>query len=80
MNNQNKKEKCNKKDDLFIIGGGQIFEQTIDLASLLYITHVEIEAAGDSYFPKINPEKWRKVEEEKRNGFSFAKYTRVDII
>lgn len=64
--------------DLFVIGGGQIFKQTIDLADLLYITHVDMEAKGDSYFPEIDAAKWEKAEaeEEKHEGYSFVKYVR----
>src|SRR3989338_1158207 len=62
--------------ELFIIGGGQIFEQTIGLAELMYITHVEFESKGDSFFPKIDFDKWQKTEEEKHENFSFAIYRR----
>ena len=63
-----------KDKELFIIGGGQIFSQTIDKADALYITHVEFESKGDSFFPKIDPVIWKKVEEEKHESFSFTKY------
>lgn len=63
-----------KDKDLFIIGGGQIFSQTIDKADTLYITHVEFESKGDSFFPEIDPAVWNKVEEEKHENFSFVKY------
>ena len=66
-----------KSEDLFIIGGGQIYAQTIDLADTLYITHVDMEAPGDVYFPVIDPQKWQRIEKEKHDSYSFCTYTRV---
>lgn len=65
-----------KDKDLMIIGGGQIYAQTIDRANTLFITHVDQKIEGDVFFPKIDLNQWQKVEEEKREGFSFAKYIR----
>lgn len=60
--------------DVFIIGGGEIYRQTIDLADTLYVTHVNKEVAGDAVFPNIDPKKWRRISEEKREGYSFCVY------
>lgn len=65
-----------RSEDLFIIGGGQIYKQTIDKADALYITHVDKVIEGDVYFPEIEPARWKKVEEEKHEGFSFTTYKR----
>ncbi|WP_375568345.1 dihydrofolate reductase [Ahrensia marina] len=46
------------KSALFIIGGGQIYAQTIDEADRLEITHVAMEADGSTAFPIIDREKW----------------------
>lgn len=43
---------------LFVIGGGQIYAQTIDEADRLEITHVEMDADGSTVFPVIDPKKW----------------------
>ena len=60
--------------DIFVIGGGEIFRQTIDLADTLYITHVGKEVEGDTKFPNIDPKKWRLTSEEKFEGYSFCVY------
>lgn len=48
------------ESDVFVIGGGQIYAQSIDLAQKLYITHVHtvIEDA-DAFFPAIDPQVWQ---------------------
>ncbi|OGE76690.1 MAG: hypothetical protein A3C85_04195 [Candidatus Doudnabacteria bacterium RIFCSPHIGHO2_02_FULL_48_21] len=66
-----------KSDDIFVIGGGQIFAQTIDQANALYITHVEMDSGGDVFFPLIDSAIWNKVEEEPHEGFTFAKYEKI---
>ena len=44
--------------ELFIIGGGQIYQQTIDLADRLYITEVKHQFDGDTFFPSIDESEW----------------------
>ncbi len=51
------------KDEIFINGGGDIYRQAIERAERLYITHVDAEAEGDSFFPKIDPDRWVVVEQ-----------------
>ena len=43
-------------DEIMVIGGTEIFPQTMDLADRLEITHVHRKPAGDVYFPAIDPE------------------------
>jgi dihydrofolate reductase len=63
--------------DIFIIGGGEIFNQSIGLADTLYITHVDKEVEGDVYFPQIDQKKWRLESNEPHEGYSFALYKRI---
>jgi dihydrofolate reductase len=44
----------------FVIGGGQLFEPAIALANRLYVTWVEAEIPGDTYFPPIEWSDWRE--------------------
>jgi dihydrofolate reductase len=46
------------EEELFIIGGGEIYKQTIDLADRLYVTHVAAHIDGHAFFPAFNPEEW----------------------
>ena len=45
--------------ELVIIGGEQIYRQTIELADKLVITHVDAEFKADTFFPEIDLTKWR---------------------
>lgn len=46
------------KQAVFVIGGGQIYAQTIDLADRLEITHVAKVVEGGTLFPAIDPALW----------------------
>ncbi|MCX6330402.1 MAG: dihydrofolate reductase [Bacteroidia bacterium] len=56
--------KCKKEEEIFIIGGGSIYNQFIPLADRLYITHVHKKSPADVFFPKIDPKIWEVVEKE----------------
>ena len=64
-------------EEVFIIGGGNIYEQTIDLADKLEVTLVDAELEADTFFSKINEKIWRKIGEEnhqkdEKNEFDFC--------
>lgn len=40
------------EDEIMIIGGGFLYSQTINRASKLYLTFIELEVEGDTYFPE----------------------------
>ena len=51
--------------ELFVIGGGTLYEQTIGRADRLYITHIHHEFAdADTFFPAVNYDEWREIERE----------------
>ena len=54
--------KCDKNDEIFIIGGGSIYRQFMPIADRLYITHVHKTAAADIYFPEIDLNIWEVIE------------------
>ncbi len=54
---------CPKNETLFVIGGGEIYSQSILLADQLDITRVHHSFEADVYFPEIDPEVWELVSE-----------------
>lgn len=51
-------------EDFFVIGGGEIYKQTIEVADRLEITQVNGDFEADTFFPKIDPKIWQKIDEE----------------
>lgn len=41
------------KNQLFIIGGGEIFRQTLPIADLLEITRIDLDVGGDAFYPEV---------------------------
>lgn len=61
--------------DVIVIGGAEIYAQSIELADTLYITHVHtfIED-GTAFFPTIDKNIWKETEREDHEHFSFVTY------
>lgn len=73
-------EYLSAKDEVFVIGGGEIYRQTIDKADQLIITQIKKEHDGDTYFPEYRDEVgqvWEEVWREDHEEFSFVKYRRI---
>ena len=51
-------------DEVFIIGGGNIYQQVLPLIDRLYLTHIDAELQGDTYFPDYLPEQWQVIYQE----------------
>ncbi len=54
----------NGEKEAFIIGGGEIYRQSIPLLDRLYLTEVAIAPEGSVYFPELNWDEWTLVSEE----------------
>lgn len=64
-------------EEIFIIGGGKIYEQTMEIADRLEVTLVKAELEADTYFPKIDPKVWKKLDEtchekDEKNPYDFC--------
>lgn len=70
-------------DEIFIIGGAQIYAEALKVADRMYITHVERSYEGDTSFPEIDFSEWQltTVERHERgeefdSPFEFRTYDR----
>jgi dihydrofolate reductase len=45
--------------EAFIIGGGEIYQQSMHLLDKIYLTEVITEVSGDTYFPEVDMNEWR---------------------
>lgn len=65
-----------KEPQVFIIGGGEIYKQFLPYIERIYVTLVEGEYIGDSYFPEYSDEGWSCFYQEKGEGFTYKTYIR----
>lgn len=55
---------CPTDEDVFIIGGGEIYKQSIDIADTIELTRVHTTLEADTYFPELNTTDWTLIHEE----------------
>lgn len=74
---------CPKNEDIYIIGGGQIYQQSISFADQLNITRVHHSFDADVFFPEIDLELWeltaetfQSKDEKHLFDYSFQTYSR----
>ena len=51
-------------NEIFIIGGAEIYKTSLPLINRLYLTVIEDTFAGDTFFPTLNENEWREVSNE----------------
>jgi dihydrofolate reductase len=54
-----------KNEEVFVIGGAEIFKEVFASADRLYITCIEDVFEGDTYFPEFDPSEWEIISKEK---------------
>ena len=69
----------NGEEECFIIGGGQIYQQALEgnMVDKLYITHVDGEFEGDTFFPEVDYNNWKSTlvmsnEADQKNPLDFS--------
>ncbi len=65
------------EDEVFIVGGGEIFKQSLDLVDRIYITVIDTFAEGDTFYPGISFSKWDIISEipnkaDEKNPFDYT--------
>ncbi len=62
---------------VFVIGGQQLFNQAFPLADELFITEIELQVEGDTYFEIPDPSNWQEIDrvQEKEGEIEFAYVT-----
>ncbi len=70
--------------EIFIIGGGEIYKQSLPITDIVYLTRVHAEVDGDTFFPQLDEESWILTskseflkDEKHAYDYSFEKWERV---
>lgn len=76
--------KDNHETELFIIGGGQIYEQTLNMVTKIYLTRIEASLDADIFYPKIKATEWseqvilkHQADEKHPYSFEIVELTRI---
>ena len=69
--------------EIYIIGGGEIYKQSLSIADKVYLTRVHTQIDGDTFFPVLNENQWIMISDEKfeadekhQFGYSFQLFER----
>ncbi len=75
--------KVGAQEEAFVIGGGEIYAQMLPLCDKLYITEVDADYTGDTFFPVVDKSEWTLEHEERfdrgeefEHPFAFLVYKR----
>lgn len=53
-----------RNEDIWVLGGGEVFRELLPEASKIYLTEIEASFEADTFFPELNMEEWRVVESQ----------------
>ena len=69
--------------EIFVIGGQSLYEQTLPIAERIYLTVVDMEDAGDAFFPRFDESEWElksselhKKDEKNQFDYTYKVYER----
>jgi dihydrofolate reductase len=55
---------CEGEEEVFIVGGAEIYKQSLHLVNRIYLTMVHQSFDADSFFPEINADEWKETAHE----------------
>jgi dihydrofolate reductase len=71
-------------DEIFVVGGAEIYRQALPLARRMYVTRIHASVDGDVHFPDFDPRQWQLVvetrcqaDDRKQLSYSFQVFDRV---
>lgn len=68
--------------EICIIGGGELYQQAITVATCLSLTEIDADFVGDAYFPEVSPTHWQEISRERHFNeagpwhYDFVEYQR----
>jgi dihydrofolate reductase len=74
----------NNEQETFVIGGAEIYKQSLVYADRLYLTEIKAEIQGDTFFPAFDHHEWKEVsrirhaaDEKHKYAFDFVVYEKI---
>lgn len=71
---------CQNQQEVFVIGGGEIYKQSLSIANKIELTRVHTVVEADTFFPEIDLSQWKLVEEsyhpkDEKHQYAFSYLT-----
>lgn len=71
-------------EEIFVIGGGNVYEQALKIIDKIYLTEVKASIEGDAFFPTLNLDEWKEIarvsylkDEKNEYDFDFVELVRL---
>ena len=79
--------KKNGEEELFIIGGAEIYKLALPTTDVLYLTEIDVELDGDTFFPEWNKKEWKEISRQHHSAdvkhpfaFDFVVYKKQNVV
>jgi dihydrofolate reductase len=56
------------EEEVFIVGGGEIYAATLSLTDRVYLTIIDTEVEGDTSYPVLDPQEWEEISRDPRKA------------
>jgi dihydrofolate reductase len=66
-----------RDDEIFVIGGAELFREALPIADRIHLSVVEVEPEGDTFMPDFNPSQWNEIASEDHPGFRYSVLEKV---
>jgi dihydrofolate reductase len=74
---------CTGDEEIFIVGGAELYRLSLDLVDKLYVTEIQQDVQGDAHFPEFDHSQWQETSRDIREqelpqplAYHFVTYTR----
>jgi dihydrofolate reductase len=65
--------------EIAVIGGAEIYRESLSLADMIYLTEIHAEFEGDAYFPELESSEWFEVSREEHESPDAIRYAFVTL-
>jgi dihydrofolate reductase len=65
-------------DEVFIVGGAQLYREAVAVAQRAIVTEIDLEVAGDAYFPELDASGWHVVSRSEHRSDAGLRFAIVD--
>jgi dihydrofolate reductase len=62
--------------ETFVVGGTQLYEQALPIATHQVLTEVDLSPEGDAFYPEFDPDEWVEIRREPHDGFTWVWWER----
>ena len=71
---------CKNDNEAFLIGGAELYQTGIKLANKLYLTEIDLDIAGDAFFPEFDESEWQEISREAHASAQGLSYRYITYI